>query len=739
MNRFITAPHILPYALPLLISAAVSCSIVYHAWRRRTVPGAIPLLVMSYGVIHWSLCATVSLYQTDLRTLILISDIQGVAHAVVPPAWMVFAMRYTRCDRWLSRRTLALLAIEPILFETLLWTDQWHGLMRIANWLQPGEPVPVHYSTFGIGYWGHVVYVYTLVLIGTVLIIRELVHSYHHLYRGQVAALCVTVSAPWIANMIQLMNLAVPFPYIMLTPLAFGVSNMALAWGFFRYRLLDVVPIAREAVLDSMRDGVVVLDRQGHIVDLNPAAQQMIGQSADRAVGQNVGKVWPAWERLFTGAMPEAAARTIEVTDGNGFIKQYELHLSPIHNRHGLRSGSLLVVLDTTERKRTEEERLKISKLESLSVMAAGIAHDFNNTLVGIIGHLSMAKLDLQPGTPLYERLCLAEEAASHASRLTREMMGFARDELSVREFLSVAEVVYSAALLVPRETDIQRAWEMPEDLWWAEIDARQITQVVQNLLLNAQQAMPRGGIMTIGASNETIDADAAIPGVSLPPGPYVRIMVRDEGTGIPIEIQDKIFDPYFTTKEKGTGLGLTSAFIIMQRHGGAITLSSRPGQGAAFYLYLPARPDYTPPPAQAAPEPAAEPALSGPARGRVLVMDDEPIIRRLAQEGLAQFGYTVTCVNDGLELLQAYTQAFHSRTPFDVVIMDLTIPGGMGGKEAILSLLEIDPDARVIVSSGYTNDPVMMDYTRYGFRCRVVKPYRIRDLAEAVHGVING
>lgn len=740
MSRFVTEVYILPYALPLIIVAAVAVFILIYALRRRKISGAHPLVLMAFSVILWCSCTAFSMYQTDLDLLIFISDIQSVASAVVAPAWMVFAMRYTQHDKWLTRTTLGLLCIEPIIFEALIWTDASHGLMRTANWLETSGPFPIHYSTFGIGYWGHVVYVYTQVFIGTVLIVRELIHTYHMLYRSQIVALVITVSAPWLGNMLQLSAVDLPIPYIMLTPMSFGISLIALAWGFFRYRLLDVVPIAREAVIDSMRDGVVVLDTHGHIVDLNPTAQRMTDRQVDQLIGQDVLSIWPEWEAILSQPIDRNSVETLEVYETDDQIRQYALHLAPIYNRHQVRSGVLVVVMDTTDRKQAEEERLKMSKLESLGVMAAGIAHDFNNTLSGVLGYLSMAKQDQVSAETLESYLSLAEEAAVHAKNLTRQLMAFAKGGEPIKETRSVAQVIQDAEMLVPTEVKIERTWDIAEDLWAADLDVSQITQVIQNLIINAQQAMPDGGTITIRMTNIHVGEEDVPPGSNLNPGAYVKVAIQDEGTGIPPDILDKIFDPYFTTKDAGTGLGLASTYTILQRHEGAVAVQSTIGQGTTFELFLPARVDLAIPISEPVEPPSipiesvASPAVS---EGNILIMDDEPIIRRLASEGLTQYGFNVISADNGEEALTIYQAALNQGDSIDVVILDLTVPGGMGGKEAMASLQEIDPAVKVIVSSGYSNDPVMANYKDYGFLARVVKPYRIKELLDAVNEVM--
>ncbi len=267
------------------------------------------------------------------------------------------------------------------------------------------------------------------------------------------------------------------------------------------------------------------------------------------------------------------------------------------------------------------------------------------------------------------------------------------------------------------------------EGLWPVEIDEGQISQVIHNLVLNAQQAMPEGGTLKIRAENTTTDQAKGLP---LKEGSYIQITVQDLGVGIPKENLPKIFDPYFTTKQKGSGLGLSTSYSIIRKHDGHMTVDSEPGKGSTFSIYLPAFPNAT----LVREEVVENESLIG--RGRILVMDDEQIIRDLLQEMLRRLGYEAAFAREGAEAIALYRQARESGTPFDLVVMDLTVPGGMGGKEAILHLREIDPEVKAIVSSGYSNDPLAAAFLKYGFSDFIAKPFKLDDLGKVLKRVIH-
>lgn len=383
---------------------------------------------------------------------------------------------------------------------------------------------------------------------------------------------------------------------------------------------------------------------------------------------------------------------------------------------------------DISERKRAEHEVLRAQKLESLGVLAGGLAHDFNNLLTGILGNISLARAALPPGTKALERLEAAATASTRAQELTRQLLTFSQGGAPIKKIASIGDLLRDSVTFAIRGSKVRCEFVVPDNLWHVDADVGQIDQVMNNLVINAVQAMPDGGVLTVEAANLTVTGS---PGLPLKKGEYVRIAVRDTGIGIPQEYLQKIFDPYFTTKEKGTGLGLASAYSVIRRHDGLMTVESEVGVGSVFTFYLPATPA-----AVAIAEEGEEKSAAG--RGRILVMDDDDIIRDLAGELLTMLGYEVDFARNGSEALSLYERALREMRPVDVVVMDLTIPGGMGGKEAMQKLLEIDPDAKAIVSSGYSNDPVMGDYEKYGFVGALPKPYNIADMGKMLHAICS-
>ena len=386
------------------------------------------------------------------------------------------------------------------------------------------------------------------------------------------------------------------------------------------------------------------------------------------------------------------------------------------------------VAHNITEKKELENEILKAQKLESLGVLAGGIGHDFNNLLSGIMGNISLAILEAERGENIRESLDEALRVSAKASALTRQLLVFSKGGAPVKKAASISEVLRESAAFALRGSKIKCKFRISKELWPVKVDVGQISQVIHNLVINAMQAMSGGGEMRLEAENAYLEEITNLP---LKPGRYVAIKIQDQGKGIAQDYLPKIFDPYFTTKSKGSGLGLTISYTTIKRHDGHISVESELGQGATFKIHLPATEETPEETGNREVRPAA-------GEGKILVMDDEESLRKVAERMLVELGYEVTCVGNGDEVIKHYAQAGRSEQPFDAVIMDLTIPGGMGGKETIEELLKIDSDAIAVVSSGYSNDPIMSRYEKYGFRGVVSKPYRIEELSWAMRDVLK-
>jgi two-component system cell cycle sensor histidine kinase/response regulator CckA len=377
-------------------------------------------------------------------------------------------------------------------------------------------------------------------------------------------------------------------------------------------------------------------------------------------------------------------------------------------------------------RKKTESEILRIKKLESISVLTSGIAHDFNNLLTAILGNISLAKMYVME-KEVYTHLVEIEKASLRAKDLTQQLLAFSKSSTPIKKIIPIADLIKDSSNFALRGSNVKCDFFISPDLWNADVDEGQINQVINNLVMNAQEAMPDGGTIQVQCDNVTIKERSVLP---LKAGHYVKISIKDKGMGIPQENIQKIFDPYFTTKPNGSGFGLSTSYSIVKNHNGYINVESRSRTGTTFYIYLPASPKSF--------SVKIEENRLFIGHGRILLMDDEEIVRLVTGRMLSLLGYEVEFAKNGEEAVQMYKDTKKSGRPFDAVIMDLTVPGGMGGKEAIKKIIESDTEVKAIVASGYSTDSVMSEYEKYGFRGVVSKPFSIGEISKALHNILE-
>lgn len=492
------------------------------------------------------------------------------------------------------------------------------------------------------------------------------------------------------------------------------------------------------AIFNNAGIGIAVTDRSGKFIQANATMADMLGYPTDQLLHLNL------LEITHPEDQPACSEYFAEVFQGDRLLyrceKRYlradgtvlwgDITATPIRDPSGQVQEVIQTVLDISKKKRFEQDLLRSEKLESIAGLASGIAHDFNNILTAIVGNVGLARLTLNDHERALARLEAAEKACLRAQSLSKQLLTFSKGGAPVKETSAISDIIRESVKFSLTGSNVACTYDLPDNLWPIDADKDQISQVFNNIVLNSVQAMPDGGNLRIRAQNIQIEESHDLP---LEPGRYVRVSISDQGVGIDPTQLDKIFDPFFTTKKNGSGLGLAAAHSITRKHNGHISVESEIGSGTMFHLYLPAssRPDSE--------LPTAAIASANNSEGcRILIMDDEDIILDISGEILRHLGYQVTTAKDGAEAIDRYQQAMASGIPFDAVIMDLTIPGGMGGKEAIGEIRRLDSNARAVVSSGYSNDPVMANFRDYGFDAVAVKPYKIAELSRVLGELLN-
>ena len=484
---------------------------------------------------------------------------------------------------------------------------------------------------------------------------------------------------------------------------------------------------------------IVVTDTNGNIEYVNPRFIELTGYTIEEVLGQNP-------RILKSSNEPNEIYKELWETISSGKEWRGEFHnkkkngklfwefasISPLFNKQGKIINYIKVAEDVSLKKKTDLELTKMERLRSIGTLAGGIAHDFNNILSGIYGYVSLALVKMDKNHPSYHYLAETEKSINRVTQLTRQLLTFSKGGSPIKKDVNLRKVIEETVIFDLSGSNVKPVFNFAENIMYANVDKSQIHQVFSNLTINANQASPNGGHLYISVANCFV-GDGEI--LDLKSGEYLKITVQDEGIGIPQKNIDKIFDPYFTTKATGSGLGLATTYSIIKKHKGHLEIESKLGKGTKFTIYLPASKNEV-----IKKEQKSEIIISKKHHSaKILIMDDEEAIRKMSSQMIKVLGYEADSASDGKQAIMKYEDALKQNKPFDIILMDLTIPGGMGGKEAVKKILEINKKAKVIVSSGYASGPVMSDYKAIGFIDMIAKPYTIANLKEVINRVLNG
>jgi PAS domain S-box-containing protein len=483
-------------------------------------------------------------------------------------------------------------------------------------------------------------------------------------------------------------------------------------------------------IVDMCKEWIWAIDTNLNHIYSNQAIEAILGYSPEEIVGSDcISLIHEGDRRMVEETVKEKIASKEGWSDfvvrwrhRDGGYRFLESNAVPIFDNEKRLVGFQGVDRDITERRRVEEALRNAQKLEALGVLAGGVAHDFNNLLTGIFGFVELARIATSRESA-FEHLGEAAKTINRAQNLTQQLLTFAKGGEPSKAVAALPALIKDTANFVLSGSNVGPVFFIPDDLWPGNVDENQFAQALDNIILNARQAMPRGGTIEIKAEN--VRKGSALP-PPLHPNDYVCISIRDHGTSIAEEHLQRIFDPFFTTKRGGTGLGLAIVHSIVKKHGGHIEVESKKGEGSTFKIWIPA--------SLTSSLPQGQKKRFVPQRtGRILLMDDQKVVLNATGQLLKRMGYTVECASDGREAIELYKKAKESACAFDAVILDLTVPDGMGGRDTLCELLKIDPNVRAVASSGYSNDSIMSDPQAFGFRAKLPKPYTVSEISEAI------
>jgi PAS domain S-box-containing protein len=707
---------------------------------------------------------------------------------LVPALLIHFIMVFTEKTKWLKNKFTYLLVYSPglIFFLLSITTELFNSPSQIAKehggWTWGTQKTMV-FNLFML--WG-----LAIAFLSLFLCLRYYLKITGNKKRGAWYVLLGNLTFIGIGigtdGLFSYLHIKMPG----LTTLGFLVGGIFFAYAIWKYKLFAIsLATAADSIVSTMTDALILVDPDGKIAMVNKATLKLLGYKESELVGKTADAILAqeptakkTWlERLkITGSV-----RDIEITFRAKDGKKIPVSFSGtvLRDEGDIAQGVVYVCRDLTERRKAEDEIRKLNeeleqrvkertaelqktyeqlriaqehsfqtkRMESIGMVTSGIAHDFNNLLAAILGNLTLAKMIKAP-EKIAEALANAEKTSMRAKDLCQQLLSFAKGKTPEKKTVSVEKILKDSTDIVLPGSNVHCELVKPNDLWLVEADIVQIGQVINNLVINAVQAMPEGGTIEVRAENITVGLDDYL---GFKPGRYVKVSIKDHGIGIPEENLPKIFDPLFTTKPKGTGLGLPTVYSIIKKHEGHIAVESKVGVGTTFHIYLPIAQEQVPVCVQrtgrseeikAKPETQIQAnkkglpvSASGGQTGKILVMDDEEDLRVTFEAMLVHHGYEVECSRDGVEAIERYKKAKESGKPFDVVILDLNIRGGMGGEETIKKLIEIDPNVKALLSSGTYDDLATIDFRKCGFSGFVPKPYTIEELSKILDEILIG
>lgn len=482
----------------------------------------------------------------------------------------------------------------------------------------------------------------------------------------------------------------------------------------------QIIPVLKEAVIVTNLDGTILI--------INNAAQSLTGYSETEAAGMNLDTLLQAapiiCQNGCSGDTPDHWMCTCTTREKSSVA--IEGKTLQMKDDQGAHSGYIHVFNASTSGGNTPNEQLINShRTESIGILAGGMAHDFNNYLTGIINFVNLAKFcTTSRQIELYLDNTLA--IANDAQTLTKQFLKYSKNYEPIYKKILIDRILKENISILFKGTNIKAELHIEDNLNFCNVDEDKISQLFGSLIINAREAMPEGGIIKISVKNEHITRSEKLPFAS---GDYISIQIRDNGCGMSQEILSNLFKPYFTTKPRRSGLGLASAMIIAESHQGYLTVSSEVNAGSTFTVYIPVANIMN------LDTPLNEDNQS---HGKILVMDDEYYIRQTSSELLKKKNFEVSTAIHGNEALQLYKQALDSGVPFDIVILDLTVPEGLGGMETLKKLEAINPDVKAIASSGYSDDPVIVQPGKYGFAASLAKPYNLNEFLSCITSVMS-
>ncbi|MCX5771945.1 MAG: ATP-binding protein [Candidatus Hydrogenedentes bacterium] len=712
-----------PYQLACLfaVPAAISITVGLLIWRQRRSQFETLLVLLMFSTGLWALGYSLELASGSRLFYWMWGVVQYLGITTAPLVFFLLMIHYAGLQGFLTKNMYRGLWSVPVVSIALRATDPLQGFIHKATTIHHLGAFTFQIHTPGPWFWVQVCYSYLLLFSG-IMILLYFRSTARMIHRRHMTLLAAGSVAPFLGSLAYITGYR-PMGFLDLTPLSFTFTGLAAAWGVLANRVLEIMPVARTALVDSFPDGLLMLDRRGRIVDMNATAGQMLNLDVHNAMGEPVHKVLAQWPALLDLCNLEAEGK-VEMEDHrrNLGTLYLEARLTFVRPHADEVSARLIVLTDVTARKRVEEQLREAMKMEAVGQLAGGVAHDFNNLLQVINGNVELALNEIAAQHPAYPLLQEVAKGGNRGASLVRQLLAFGRRQIIRPEHLNLNEVVVSFLSILNRliGEHIRVDFVPAASLGTIFADRGQIEQVLMNLSINARDAMPEGGTLRFETARVVLDAGHSAGRPRGIPGEYVMLSVADNGTGMDPFVLEHAWEPFFTTKQpgKGTGLGLSTVYGIVQQHGGFAEVQSRPGEGSTFRIYFPEQD--TPP----LPIEAKEQATPETGRETILVAEDEDTVRRLATRILERAGYNVIAACDGR---QAIDMAAEHEGRIHLALLDVVMPV-LGGRAAYEQLKQLYPRMKFLFFSGYNVDTVNATFVLDQGLDLVQKPFeRIR------------
>ena len=689
-----------PYELACLFAlpAAVSMTVGLLIWRQRRSKFESLLVLLMFSTGLWALGYSLELTASTPLFYWVWGVVQYVGIATAPVVFFLLMMQYAGIEGCLTKNMYCAMWSIPVVSIVLRITDPLHGLVHEATTIHQLGAFTFQMHKPGPWFWVQVCYSYLLLFSG-IMILLYFRSTARLIHRRHMTLLAMCSLAPFAGSLAYITGYR-PMGFLDLTPLSFAFTGLAAAWGALANRVLEIMPIARTALVDSFPDGLLMLDRRGRILDMNATAGQMLNLDVHNAIGAQAHKALAQWPALLDLCNLEAEGK-VEMEDNrqNLGTLYFEARLTFVRPHADEVSARLIVITDITARKRVEEQLREAMKMEAVGQLAGGVAHDFNNLLQVINGNVELALNEIPDSHTAYPLLQEVAKGGNRGAGLVRQLLAFGRRQIIRPGHLDLNEVVVSFFSILNRliGEHIRVDFVPAASLGTIFADRGQIEQVLMNLSINARDAMPEGGTLRFETGRVVRDAAQCAGRPGDKPGEYVVLAVTDNGAGMDTFVLEHAWEPFFTTKQpgKGTGLGLSTVYGIVQQHGGFADVQSRPGEGSTFRIYFPEQ--------DAPPLPVEAKEQAPPATGRetILLAEDEDTVRRLATRILERAGYNVIAASDGQ---QAIDLAGEHEGRIELALLDVVMPV-LGGRATYDQLKQLYPRMKFLFVSGYNVD----------------------------------